>query len=298
LRYDVHFLEKKVQSLGFTQEGERPLHEFWQLFQRGWQAIVSPIRDNHYFGQVVVLALIAWLLSAMFFLGNFMVRGWRLAVVSKLADPESGGTLPRIRKNAGRFISKGIALAFYRFLYFLPQLIIVGIVSPGIFELAWDLIMWLIQNLNGEPTSLLQFFVRKIPDFIFALIFYLVVQLLYFLIVWPIYRINMIKYSLRLINSSGFVNRKEIKDSIRIYRAYAPEVLGVCFFYLLANMLSVLIIGAISVVTLGLSLLVLPVVNVFVRHWPIAFAYGWLGRQIYPSLQLVSRQRRVPKSFA
>lgn len=242
-----------------------------------WMNLIAPLRTTSGRSNFLLISVLSII---MFKLNEPYNRGWRLFVVKNIAlntpDPVPGISY------SFRYFSKGFALMFCRFIYFLPLLIIVFLSSGNLLNIAEDLAFYVWDNItNADQLAFVDFFVMKVlPQFGIEVVIHLITLSIYVILIWPIYRIIMIKYALEQVSFLGFFSFKEIKSAISIFKKNASLVYGVFAFSLSVDVIISICAQFISIVTFGLFFWLMPIYYIFFRHWIKGYAYGRLGREL------------------
>ncbi|MEZ4773700.1 MAG: hypothetical protein R3D00_11005 [Bacteroidia bacterium] len=282
--HEILHLEAHADGISFISESEQPWDEFKMTIRQGYEHLRKPFSTSGNLSQAIVMALLSWVFTFMAMINTIFLRGWRLEIVKNMALSNGEKTIPETIPNLFTFFRRGLVLIVMRAIYFLPHLLVLTIVTPQLFNLFIDFFWWVWDIITGDKKTILEFLIAKIPEVMVSVIIEFVMVLLYFLIVWPIYRINMIKYAQGLIRGYQFLSPGQIRHSIMVYRENADLVLGICFFYLCINFFCVVSLSLLTTFTFGAAYVAVPFLLVFIRHWPIAYAYGWLATKIQHSL--------------
>lgn len=207
-------------------------------------------------------------------LGNAFLRGWRLAIVRRFGEMD----LIKDRDSWERYFKDGIKLYVIRWIYFLPESILFAIVGFQSVILIIDIIRWLLENFHSFNFSALVSLIISRVTVRLLLQFALIG--LYSMIVWPVYRIAMIRYALEENSSARkmFLSRKSLAKCFQIYRQNPSEVLGVYFLVAGIDIYLILFSGLITLLTAGIALVIaVPFIMILGNYWFKGYAYGKLG---------------------
>lgn len=275
-------------------------YSIWSKIKWGINFIFAPLRKPQgmtNFGLFLVFVyVLALIRKILFFLPlpirEPFLRGWRLEVVRKVALNEKN-LVPGLRPDLLiKYFIKGLVLMVMRYLYFIPLVVIAFLSGLKIIKLVkeigfylWD--VWQDTNSMGIGEFL---GVKVLPQAGVEILIQLVVLGFYMVFVWPIYRIIMIQYALRLTNGFGFLNPQVIRRSIKIFRKHAFEVYGIYGFVVALDVF----VGWVSTVatffTFGLFWLIAPLYYLLLRYWVKGFAYGILGQRLVQAGTLVPKK--------
>ena len=122
--------------------------------------------------------------------------------------------------------------------------------------------------------------IKVIPQAGVEIVIQLVLLGFYVVFVWPVYRIIMIQYALKLTNGFGFLDIQVIKKSIKIFREHASKVYGIYGFVVALDVFVSWFATIVTLFTFGLFWLIAPIYYLLLRYWVKGFAYGVLGRKL------------------
>lgn len=263
----------------------------WSSVRRGVGQLMSPIIRSPNVGKFIVIAIIRMVTSipiirklAKPFMSP-LLRGWRLEVVRRVAL-----NLDRVAPSVDigslvKYFIKGIVLSWMRWIYFLPLIIVTFLMSLGnlkllkeIFYFVWD--KW----WNAESMGYVEYFaVKVLPQAGIDFIIELILVGFYVLLVWPIYRLIMIQYALRLTSWSDFLNLRVIKNSIALFYQHSSLIYGIYGLIVVLDIVVFWVASILFVSTVGLILFFLPIYYLFFRYWIKGYAYGLIGQRLIDS---------------
>lgn len=252
--------------------------DFWPHINNELRKIISPYLNSPGIIRFLIIAIISVILNFIWKLNEPLVRGWRLQVVKNLALGSTDSIPSSKLDQLFKYYKKGLVLMFSRFVYFLP-VIIIGLLSGGrmLGLVKETLIFFWDKFINAEDLGILEFLFKKvIPQFGIEIIIQLIVLTLYGVLIWPIYRIIMIRYAIGNCRGWDFFSLKTIKDAAMIFKNNAGIIYGIYAFVLAID-----VFVAWFSWTLGwLLLIIMPVFILFARHWVKGYSYGVLGQEL------------------
>lgn len=261
--------------------GTNDMANLWQHVWLEFGKMLAPFKNVVNFLLVLGLGIALNFLQWAIQLNAPLARGWRLDIVRRMGEGSARIVPNLLPLSIWRYFRKGLVLIVMRALYFLPHAVFIFLSSNQFFLKLKDIALWGFSKMRGkEEEAIVDYLLRTLPEFAFELMLQFVVVLLYMVLVWPIYRITMIKYAMGQIRGYDFLNPAVFRDSARIYTKDPANVLGVYFFTLLIDFVVTLIIFMLVSASLGFIGLVLPMIVLFLQHWPKGYAYGMLARQL------------------
>lgn len=270
-----------------------------QHIQSRLKLLFAPLRTSIGTSRTL-LAIIAYSFLAipfLFYFGWMFIRGWRLDIVRRVGlGEEIINYVPDLQPlSVLRYLKKGFVLMLMRGIYFLPHFIFIALTSNRLLGILVQIFWWLWEKFwSGKDQSFINYILQILPEIFFDILLQLVILALYMVVVWPIYRITMIKYALGIIRGYDFLNPHVIKDSIHIYRKEAGLVLGIYFWTFVVEFALGIVSRIISIITLGFGrFFITPGINLVFKHWPISFGYGVLARKLLEKghIKLKSQQQ-------
>lgn len=210
------------------------------------------------------------------------LRGWRLEVVRRVALGTKN-PVPGMRPDLiFRYFYKGLVLIIMRYIYFFP-LLIVGVLSGAkMLNIVKELVFYLYDKVTKvDSMGFAEFLSAKvIPQAGIEILIQLVMIGLYVVLVWPVYRLIMIQYALKLTNGFGFLDPEVIRRNIGIFRQHTLEVYGIYGFVVALDVFVGWFATVAPFFTLGIFWLISPIYYLLMRHWVKGFAYGILGKRL------------------
>lgn len=288
----------EVELYAIPEESEA----FWAYLKMQVLKVLQPLKTTKGQQNFIIFAVIYTFSALVFFIKRILKspleRGWRLEVVRLIAS-KAENPVPSISpdKLIGYWV-RGVVLVVMRFIYFLPLFIIAALSGGKMFNLLKEIAFYIWDVFVGaDQLSFTAFMLQKvIPQAGIEIIIQLVVLALYGVFVWPIYRLIMVQYALKLSSWSGFLSIKMVKKNIEIFKRNATLIYGVYGFSLAID--AVILIGAkvISIFSFGLLFFIIPVFHLVLRHWVKGYAYGYLGQKLLASNEIgVGAEDRKPK---
>lgn len=281
--YPIVSISTKEVDAQFAAPGD--MADFWSHITSELKKMYAPFKKKTNLVIAGGFGVVLTFLKYLFFFGIFtapILRGWRFDIVRRigLGLPSVPNLLPH---SIFRYFKKGLVLIIMRAIYFLPHLIFIAISSKKMLFQIVEVGKWMFNKFwTGHEDKILDYLISLIPEMAYDLMMQLVMFTLYMIIIWPIYRITMVKYALGLIRGTGFLNKKVFMDSVSIFRKAAPMVLGIYFWCVLVDLLTALILFLlIFIPVIGwLALFFTPLILLFIKHWPKGYAYGLLARRL------------------
>lgn len=280
-RFTIHRLETEVDVTDFSVANED--QQLLAYVKRKWKEIFAPIKRSESFGKILIISIL-YTLRIFVLIRDMLKRGWRLEIVRRVGLKQEDYVPNSDFTDLLKYLKEGLVLIIMRSIYFLPHLIFISFTSSRLFSTAKNLFFWIFQRfLNGKQQGIIEYFLTEvIPELTFDLIMQFVILTLYMIIIWPIYRITMIKYALGIIKGRQFLSFTVFKDSAKIYRSASDEVLGIYFFTFFVDFfVFVLLTFVIFIPVLGILVFLFmnPTINLLFRHWPKGYAYGILAQK-------------------
>lgn len=287
IEYPVSVFSTKATDERFA--GALDMDNFWQHVRQEIGKMFAPFKKGTNLLLVLGLGIALNFLQWALFVNTPIARGWRLDIVRRMGEG-SARIVPNLMPlSIWRYFRKGLVLIVMRGLYFLPHALFLFLSSNQFFLKLKDIVLWGFEKWRGkEEEAIVDYILRTIPEFAFDLMLQFVVVLLYLVLVWPVYRITMIKYAMGQIRGSGFLSPVVLMDSIRIYTKESALILGIYFFTLLTDFLVALIIFILVSISLGFIGFILPMLVLLIQHWPKGYAYGVLAHQLIQKGYIIS----------
>lgn len=257
--------------------------EYYDLrahFAREWAALIRPFGKSANLFAYLVVAVIG---TCMTFTGltYFLYRGWRLDVVRRIGGGVQQEIPPVDINSSFRYLGKGIVLAFWRGVYFVPLIICAYFSSLKVLRMLLDVVYFVIERIGNADASFVNFVVVKIiPQFTINALVTLIALALYAVFVWPVYRILMMRYALGNMSGTGFIKLADISRAWGVFRRNAPDVYGVYGFAMAVDVASFLFFNTLGLLSFGFLFVLVPIANLFFRFWLKGYAYGRLAQRL------------------
>lgn len=278
-----HFSRLTDDTKIFGIEGEGS--KFWTHIKTELDNLIAPLKSSIGFRNFGLFAIINTIVSFFFKLNEPLVRGWRLNTVRHIAlDKKS--PVPTLRPDQlVKYYLQGLVLIVMRVIYFLPLLIIALLSGQKILNLVKELFFYFWDKFIGADTlSFAALLSQKIiPQAGIEILIQIVVLGFYTIFIWPIYRLIMIQYALKLTGPMGFLNPAVIKRTIGIFKKHAKDVYGIYGFTVAVDVFIVWLARFIRIFTFGLGFLIMPTFYLTLRHWVKGYSYGLLGKKLIES---------------
>ena len=282
--FPIHKLETEIDVAEFA--GEHESQQLQAYARKKIKEIFAPIRKSESVGKVGLMAVISTILSGilvfLIWLNGILIRGWRLEIVRKVGLNHTSYVPSLHLMDIFNYLKKGLVLMVMRGIYFFPHFFFIWLNSQSYYVKLKDIIFWIWEKALGrEEQSFLEYLMVEVfPEFTVDLVMQFVILVLYMIIVWPIYRITMIKYALGSIRGYQFLSPSVLRDSAHIYRTAAADVLGIYFFTFMVDFFITITSVLIRPVLLFLGGFILPTYKLIFRHWPKGYAYGILAQKL------------------
>lgn len=289
--------EKISANPAFQQSSPPKEKTLWSYFSQRISRLTKPLLDRKNSLDLIKASFASWLISVITWLADFDAlfgRGWRLEVVRRIAVGEERGIPEMSFPFLFQYLIKGFVLFLARRLYYLPMIIFLFISGLKFARLAYKIGVFLWNNVFwGEGASWSEFFLYQVlPQTGIELLIQFFFQTLYLMLVWPIYRIIMIKYAVGEVAWSGFFSISEFRKSAGIFRRNATTVFAIYALMLSLQVAPFILFKLINISTFGFAdKSFLPIIKLLAWYWPIGYAYGILGRKLIAAGEITPRHQ-------
>jgi hypothetical protein len=215
-------------------------------------------------------ARIAWLPLAPLvpIFGSILLRGWRLDLVRRVSR-EDVDILPGAR-DLGRFLSDGVVLLLMAVLYHLPLFAFVTVFGFSKITSTLEVLWWAVQTFFAEGAAAFWAIVAQVA---LGLLVDWVAPLLYFVAVWPLHRMAMVRFAITGRLRCFFQVWRNLVLCVR----FMPEILLAFFVDFIA--LRLLRWTARALITIGVGAVIAPLASAL-YFWTTGHIFGQVAAKV------------------
>lgn len=215
-------------------------------------------------------ARIAWLplASLVPVFGSILLRGWRLDLVRRVSR-EDAQILPDPR-DLGRFLADGVVLLLMTLLYHLPLLLFLAVFGLSKVGATLDVLWWAVQTFFADGAAA---FWALVADVTLGLLVDWLVPILYFVAVWPLHRMAMVRFAITGRHRSFL----QVWTNLVLCIRFLPEIFLAFFVDFVA--LRLLRWVARALITIGVGAVIAPLASAL-YFWATGHIFGQVAAKV------------------